>query len=82
MAAMFSSESVKIIEIEYYKRNSKTETVFVVEIHDNVNHLVEFDAADYHDFDPAAFNFENVLRMYGVEEAAVILKKYNFLKKL
>jgi hypothetical protein len=82
MAAMFSSNSVKIIENAYYKRDSKTETVLVDEVVENVNHIVDFDPFDYHDFDPASFNFVNVLRMYDVEEAAPTLEKYNFLKKL
>ncbi|QOW09771.1 hypothetical protein Q73A0000_05010 [Kaistella flava (ex Peng et al. 2021)] len=82
IAALFSSNSVKIIETEYYKRDSKTETVFVDEVHENANHIFELDAADYHHFDAAFFNFANVLQMYGVEEAAPILEKYSFLKKL
>lgn len=82
MAAMFSSNSVKIIENQYYKRDSKTETVLVDEVGENVNHLVDFDPFDYHDFDEESFNFVNVLRMYKVEEAAPILEKYNFLKEL
>ena len=82
MAALFSSNSVKIIETEYYKRDSKTETVFVDGVHENINHILDLDAADYHHFDTASFNFPNVLRMYRVEEAAPILGKYNFLKKL
>jgi len=82
MAAMFSSGSIKIIEKEYYKRDSTTETVFVDEVHENVNHIVKYDAADYHHFDLASFNFPNVLQMQEVEASAPILEKYNFLKNL